>query len=355
MAKAKEATPAPIEGLGSDAVEGMLNDPDSDFLSPEEQAALNDDDTPADPPDPDDEPAGDPPAAADEPAAPAADDTKPPEPSGDEPPVDGGGEPAAAAVPEGDTPPAEGDVPAGDTPEQTGDAEGVPAPELTPPAGIVVAPIIPVIPDEDIQALKQTMDEGYQKFEDGDISHAEYQDLRDAYNNAVVKRDTAMDMNIASRNQAWETNQQFYLGQFKELSIPMYANAFVGYVNQILDLKTDEVYRMTDIELLEAARKNMEKDNGFVLTHINAAAEEPAPAKEDPPAPDPDETRRKAAKTAAGKATPGVNLGDLPAAGAAGDGEEAAFAALDKLEGEAYEEALARLTPTQRERYEDFR
>jgi hypothetical protein len=189
-------------------------------------------------------------------------------------------------------------------------------------------PPIDAVPDE----LQDKLDELDEKYEAEEITLAEYNKERDAINRGIVMQ------NIQARDAAkaavvWEKEQSYFLK-----SRPMYldkslkGSALFGALGEAVKaLGADPKYaNATGIELLVAADKAVKE--AFGMTEAPPA--KPAEKKEEKPA----------------APLPGhQTLGDIPPAAA--NSTDGAWAGLDKLSGQAYEDALEKLSPEVRDRY----
>jgi len=196
------------------------------------------------------------------------------------------------------------------------------------------------IDQAELDDLKTALDDARKKFDDGEIDYAVLDEIKDKYNEARWKADFAQESNQNMIEQRWKWEQERFLDDNTQYRDNRTLNAaFVGVVNNII--VTEEGKRLTDREVLIKAKEQVEADLGIG-------------AKDDPPEKTDEEKRKaiKAAKKAKGdrsKIPP--DIGGLPVSEENEDADE--FAYLDKLEGEAYQAAIDKLTPEQLRRYED--
>lgn len=192
-----------------------------------------------------------------------------------------------------------------------------------------------VIPPE----LKQQMDELEAKYDEGDMSIHDYTAARDKVNRQIYKHNAGLEADARSEI-AWKKEQLHFLknrpeylpGQQADAAGKVRANALFGALSEMVkSLSQDDANSgLSGMQLLVKADGIVKE--AFGLKKVAKAPEKPSEQK--PAAPLPDH------KT----------LSDIPAAGR-NDTMDDAFAQLDKLSGEAYETALERLSPEQRDAY----
>jgi hypothetical protein len=205
---------------------------------------------------------------------------------------------------------------------------------------------------EEIEAKMTALDT---KFEDGDITLAAYNKERAEYVESLTEMKMFDKINAqvqkAAAEKGWKDAQADFFSSNAEYSAERIKNvAFVDAVNRLL--ATDESKKMTDAQIFAAAKKECDAvfhpeappkaDDGNVVsieekrTAIEAAEE-----------------KRKAieaAKKAEAERAAGVKtLAKVPVSeGNQGDDK---YDAIDKLTGEAYENAVAKMSDTERAIY----
>jgi hypothetical protein len=204
----------------------------------------------------------------------------------------------------------------------------------------VELPGLDVVPEE----IQKQFDELADKFESGDLSRAEYDKGRDDLNRKVFGD------NLAARDKAkaaavpdiiWEKEQvQFFAARPGYGGEDLKSKALLGALSEtVKTLSSDpKNAKWTGMQLLIEADKQVKEIFGRAKPASAAASgKKVETVKKDgkPPANIPDI----------------VTLGDLPAASSEDVGDDP-FAAIDNLSGAAYEAALERMTPAQREAYE---
>jgi len=258
-------------------------------------------------------------------------------------------------------------------PEPKPEDETIPAGEnvdVVPPAddGQVdtppVAVVDPVIPEVDFQvktetvmpdAVKQHIDRQSEaanaalngklkdlqaKYDDGDLDMVEYLDQRDTVQaqiseNRMDVRDTVRNQwqEQSAATQRWDAEQEAFFKIYPQFDAPKYGadkalvsgnSVLYGALDAACVKVSNENPGLSGIDLLIKAKEEVALSTGMKVAATPGA--------------------RPSAQR------PGYTLGDLPAAAAenVGAGE---FASLDKLGGDALEDALGSMSPAQRERY----
>ena len=205
---------------------------------------------------------------------------------------------------------------------------------------------------EEIEAKMTALDT---KFEDGDITLAAYNKERAEYVESLTEMKMFDKINAqvqkAAAEKGWKDAQANFFSSNPEYSAERIKNvAFVDAVNRLL--ATDESKNMTDAQIFEGAKKECDAvfhpggspkaDDGKVdpieekRTEIEAAEEK--------------RTAIEAAKKAEAERAAAVKtLASVPVSeGNQGDDK---YDAIDKLTGEAYENAVAKMSDTERAIY----
>ncbi len=204
---------------------------------------------------------------------------------------------------------------------------------------VVLESELPALPKMTVgempESLKVRLAEIEKKFTDGDLSDSqrleEREKIRDeVYIARIEERDKALLKRESDRGDLlWQKEQGHFLRSRPEyLEKSLKGNAFFGALGQaVKTLGEDPKFAgVSGIQLLIEADKAVKE--AFGMTKV--PAKEP---EKKPPAPLPK----------------GKTLTDVP--NAAANLVEGAWTSLDKLTGEAYEAALERMTPEQRDRY----
>lgn len=212
------------------------------------------------------------------------------------------------------------------------EAEDAAAPEAKPepePAQVVEA--MPSALDK----LEADLADVKKQFDDGDISIDEYIDAKSALERKIVKAELKAEMAQEAASKSWGQSQEEFLGKHEYLRDEVIYGAFAMQVNKLLaDPKSAS---MTDEALLAAAKAKV--DSAF-----GRKPGEPEPPKGESPI-------RKAKKDAADTSKTPITLQGIPAAAPADDVDGNRFAYLDRLTGEAYEAAIAKLSDEDRNRW----
>lgn len=202
-------------------------------------------------------------------------------------------------------------------------------------------PDIPLKVSSEVPAdLRQKMDELAEKFEAGDISVREYTDQRDALNREAWAR----NLEAAQQTQAkerWEAEQDFFLKRNPAyLEDSLRGKALLGMLDAAVRSLASDVANQykTGYEILQMAHKEIVgivgQKGGKTDSKTDGVAE--------------DKGEGKGAKPKA--KLPGIQtLGEVPSSAA--NATEDPYASIDRLEGEAYEEALEKMTEAQAKAY----
>jgi len=212
-------------------------------------------------------------------------------------------------------------------------------------------PVTPVIPpfqlkagDKTAEAIDAELTALDEKFEEGDITLKDYNAKRDELTREKWTAETYEDINRQVAAQSvdvrWKQAQQDFYAENETFSTNRHLNAaFVSEVNALL--ASEEGKKMTDAALLKAARKTVEESLGIGK-------------KEEPKADDDREKEKREAlaaakKKEAEKGKDGASIRDLPLAQETEFDDK--FDALDKLEGEDFENAVAQMSDAERKAY----
>ena len=205
---------------------------------------------------------------------------------------------------------------------------------------------------EEIEAKMSALDT---KFEDGDIPMAAYNKERAEYVESLTEMKMFDKINAqvqkAAAEKGWKDAQASFFSSNPEYSAERIKNvAFVDAVNRLL--ATDEAKKMTDAQIFEAAKKECDAvfhpggppkadDGNAVSIEGKRTAIEAAEEKR---------TAIEAAKKAEAERAAAVKtLAKVPVSeGNQGDDK---YDAIDKLTGEAYENAVAKMSDAERAIY----
>jgi hypothetical protein len=203
---------------------------------------------------------------------------------------------------------------------------------------------------EEIETKMSALDT---KFEDGDITLAAYNKERAEYVEALTEMKMFDKINAqvqkAAAEKGWKDAQADFFRTNAEYSTERIKNvAFVDAVNRLL--ATDESKKMTDAQIFEAAKK--ECDAVFHPEGRKKPEDKVAAEKADAEKADAEEKRKtiEAAKKAEAERAAAVKtLAKVPVSeGNQGDDK---YDAIDKLTGEAYENAVAKMSDAERAIY----
>ena len=222
----------------------------------------------------------------------------------------------------------------------TEESEGEPEPEAAkaePEAKVEEpAPSADPVPSV-LDKLNADLVELKKQFDDGEVSIDEYIDAKSALDRQIVKAELKAELAQESANKSWEQSQKEFLGQNAYLrDNEVLFDAFAMQVNKLLaDPKSAS---MSDADLLKAAQARVD-------AAIGRKPDSEPPAKTD------ESAIRNAKKEAADRSRAPKTLQGIPAAAPADDVDGNPFAYLDRLNGEEFEAAIAKLSDADRNRW----
>jgi hypothetical protein len=207
------------------------------------------------------------------------------------------------------------------------EVEEKPEPEVEKPkAEKVIEKLVVKLPDELAESFSTQLTDLQKKYDDGEIELSDLLNQRDKINRAIYNAEVEATEQ-ANAKSAWESAQDVFLADN-----PIY---------------TQDKARLIDFDLCVKAIGNKGDFNTFEEALTKAKKmEEAMNGKVEPEVKKEEEVKPKKAKSPRPKVPA---LSELPASKANDDGGE--FASLDSLTGIDYENALAKLTPAQLDRY----
>jgi hypothetical protein len=250
---------------------------------------------------------------------------------------------------EGKDTPADATAPADDTPDEPGDAPAPAAPEAAAdkPATRYEAQL-PSDYDAQLKTLKDRDAELRQRYKDGEIDIDERDaglsgltEEREALLVARTKAEISQEMSAQSAQQQWQNTVNRAMADFAKPE------------NGGIDYRKDEA-KAADLDQFVKVLANRAENNDKPMEWFLSEAHKRVQALHGVKVPEPD-AKRKAMDDALAKRKPPLasapkNLSQVP--GGDGPGDVASeFADIDALDGQALEDAIARMTPTQRSRY----
>jgi hypothetical protein len=238
-----------------------------------------------------------------------------------------------------DSPPIEGKAP----PKEEPAARAQPpqdVPDMQPPPKPVYQAQAPADIAEKLSAIEAAEDEIQSQFDAGEVDHAEVKarraelrEQRDALTIAKVKAEIAAEMHAQASQSAWENN----------------VNSFLDSVASSVDYRADQTKAADLDEFVKKLASNpahSDKDMRWFLVEAHKRVQ----ALHGLPMDSPKAQPAKASLTRTPMDDAPRTLAHVPGGDGPGDvGGE--FADVLALEGYALEDALARMTPAQRERF----
>jgi hypothetical protein len=282
-------------------------------LSPEEQAALEGKDTEAD--------KGEAGKDADKPTGKEAEDAK-----GEKPAED------AAAAGEAD---------------KDADKDAEPATEQVPDHFI---PMAETLTEEDLTQIDTELAGLKKSFDDGDIDYEKYTDQRLELEKIVWHHEQAEMQNEGAIEQRWQWERDWYMQSNAELNTSQVIyGAFAAQVNALL---ADEEWNTTPgFDILTEAHRRVSAEIDSLVGPGSGAAMPTGPGGTKEDADKQAADALKAAKAAESGKLPPRTLASVPAA--KDNIDQSKWAAIDNLDGDAYQKALDNLSPKELKEYED--
>lgn len=189
-------------------------------------------------------------------------------------------------------------------------------------------PVQPVVQQQpDFAAMLADLD---QKFEDGELSMAQYLSQRDALNEQRIALRMRSEIYEATREQNWQAANTKFFSEHPDYSAEKSRLRFVAMQVAVEDIAAENS-GLSDLDLLLKAKEKVDAEFGIKKPEAKPEANKPLRVVSD-----------------RSKAPP--SLRDIPAAAASdtGGGE---FSHLEKLSGIDLEAAVARMSPEQQARW----
>lgn len=213
------------------------------------------------------------------------------------------------------------------------------------PSAPPVDPIFKLNPGADgktIEELSAELNKLDEQFEEGDISLKDYNAQRDALNQAKFRLEMYEDINrqvaVQTVENNWKAAQREFFSENRDYIENSILNAaYVHAVNSLL--ATDEGKAMSDRQVLLKAKETVEESLG--MKKGEGGKDDQGDAGK--------AALAAAKKKEAGKGRDGMSLRDMPKSQEDESGDR--FDALDRLEGEEFENAIAKLSDSEREAY----
>ena len=214
------------------------------------------------------------------------------------------------------------------------------------------APVIATLrlPEAAARDFKKERADLKKAYDEGEVSQDDYDAKRDDITRAEAKADFSNDINNASAAATWAAEQKIFFKNFPQFNDESKPGLRAALDAQIERIDAETKGSMSGYELLNKARKAVNTELGFVPARADDGDGEQAPAAK-PSAKRPVPTREAATKRAIEGAP--KTLAEIPNAedGDTGEGKYASLDALANKGGMAFEQALARLSPSEREEY----
>lgn len=190
-----------------------------------------------------------------------------------------------------------------------------------------------------------------QKFKDGEIEFDEFEEARavifeerSRLEKSAWKAEISQEMNAQTAEQQWETTVNGYLNSVKtEIDYLKDAEKAADFDQFVKVLAANPANQDKSMEwFLQEGHRRVKVLHGIESAPVKGDKQDTTTQKDDKAG---KPNSRKPPLDAAPK-----NLSQVPGSDGPGDVQDE-FSDIDRLEGEAFEAALAKLTPAQRERY----
>jgi hypothetical protein len=211
----------------------------------------------------------------------------------------------------------------------------------------------PVVRPEDLPSsdevpaeFEKKLSDLEEKYDNGDMEQRDYQRERDKINREIIRaQDNAA--NVAKINKEWELAQGHFLRNRPEYlrkpdqtdpKVLLRSDALYGALGKMVDVIVSDPTKAhyTDMQILVEADRAVKEAFGINQKQAGQKSKAVDIARGKPAARMPEM----------------VTLSDIPS-DAQNSTEGDPFAAIDRLTGQAYEDAIERMTPAQKKAYED--
>lgn len=212
-------------------------------------------------------------------------------------------------------------------------------------------PMAETLTEDDLKAIDDELADVKKQFDDGDIDYEKYTDKRLELEKIVWHHEQAEMQNVGAVEQRWQWERDWYLQSNMELNnSQVIYGAFAAQVNALL--ADDEFSTAPGFDILSEAHRRVAAEIDSLAGPGSGAISNGRPAGGDKRSADEKAADAlKAAKAAeSGKRAP-ETLAKIPAAEANIDTSK--WAAIDTLDGDAYQKALDKLSPAELKEYED--
>lgn len=205
---------------------------------------------------------------------------------------------------------------------------------------------------EDMEKAEAAYKEAQEKFDEGEIDHAEFRQAERAYDRICDRASQVEDFNSQLVLRQWEADQKRFLKVHPSLKAnEMLLELFANQVNKLL--QTPEGKKAAGIKVLTQAKSLVEKGLGIEIPNVQkkAAVGDKADVKKDK-GPNPRDLVKKAAEVENEKARKTVTLKDAPAADTNTDQKDR-WAHIWRLSGPKFQEAVNKMSESERRAFEN--
>lgn len=202
-------------------------------------------------------------------------------------------------------------------------------------------PTLHGVDKSELDTLKAALDAAKQKFDDGEIDYTEYSSTKDDYNYSKMKAEFTKESNKNLRDERWAWEQERFFednGKYKDNKT--LNGAFIAVVNTIIATKEGNI--LSDKSVLLRAKKQVEEDLGLL---VSVEQKKEPKNKEEKKAITASKKKRADTKNNA------TDIAGMPAAEE--NINKSPFEHIDMLDGEAFQAAINKMSPTQLRKFED--
>jgi hypothetical protein len=240
-------------------------------------------------------------------------------------------------------------APEGDDEGTDEGAEGEAEPSAKVPDHFI--PMDRTLTEDELKQIDEDLAELKKEFDDGDVDFEEFTERRLELAEKQWAHRRAEEHNMEIVDQRWKWEREWYLQSNSELNTnQVIFGAFAAQVNALLD--DEDFMYAPGFDLLTEAHRRVAAE----ISSLNGPGAENLPSGSQASGAEKTSKEKAADAIARAKAAesgkkPPATLAKVPAAGQHRD--QSRWEAIDRLDGEDYEKAISRLSPTELKEYED--
>ncbi|MCP3686559.1 MAG: hypothetical protein GY861_28305 [bacterium] len=203
--------------------------------------------------------------------------------------------------------------------------------------------LMDVMPADEVNDLKTSMDQASEDYQAGEIEQEEYLDAKYAYRSAVSDNEKAEKFNAKLITNLWNYDCDQFYADNADIAQNDTLRAAITSIIKAHD-QTAEGKKLTNHELLAWGKEKAMKDLGLTVKNTESDKDK-----------EKNEALAKAKKDNADRSPEalGEDIRNVPISQSNDSVDTGEFAHIDRLDGDAYQTAVDSLTPAQKERYEN--